>query len=304
MICGLATRVTRVCGASLISRTRSHKTDDGAGPSLFASRGLVVTTGQHGQHRRRPTSAAPQQLYGAPRAHTIHLRQRDDTAAAEMPCNWNTSTAAAGRWPGAIVPGLLPLHRPPAVARLRNHAGGGGARAAARLLPAGGRRRARVRGDVPPRVPDPGRVHAVGHPAAHPPLPRPRPGPGHHVRLRRPRPGARRRLPDAVAGAARVPVLQGRVHARHRVPGLVLLGMAGGGHPAVDADAGGEAGERARAVAGEATLRVLEGQPRRLPHSPRAPEMQRLQRPRMECPRLHPELESCNSKRVQRFKNT
>ena len=157
----------------------------------------VVTTWQHGQHRRRPTSASPQQLYGAPRAHTIHLRQRDVTAATEMP--WNTSFATAVWWPGAVVPRLLPLHprRPPAVARRRHHAGGGRTCAAARLLPAGGRGRARVRGDVPPRVPDPGRVHAVGHPAAHPPLPRPRPGPGHHVRLRRPRPGARRRLPDA-----------------------------------------------------------------------------------------------------------
>jgi hypothetical protein len=162
------------------------------------------------------------------------------------------------------VPGLLPLHprRPAAVARRGDHAGGGGARAAARLLPACGGGRARVRGNVPARVPDAGRVHAVGRPAGAAPLRRPRPGPGRHVRLRRARPGARRRLPDAVRRAARVPVLQGQVHARHRLPGLVL-GLAGGEHPAVDAHTGGGAeGERAAAVAGEAAVRVLEGQPR------------------------------------------
>ena len=76
-------------------------------------------------------------------------------------------------------------------------------------------------------------------------------------------------FPTPVAGAARVPVLQGRVDARHRVPGLVLLGLAGGGHPAVDADAGGGGeGERARAMAGEAALRLLEGGTFALPHPP------------------------------------
>lgn len=45
--------------------------------------------------------------------------------------------------------------------------------------------RAAVRGALRPAavLPDAGRVHAVGHPAAAPPLPRPRPGPRPHVRL-------------------------------------------------------------------------------------------------------------------------
>jgi hypothetical protein len=203
------------------------------------------------------------------------------TAAAVPACRW---------WPGAaVVPGLLPLHprRPAAVARRGDHARGGGEREAARLLPAGGGRRARVRGDVPPRVPDAGRVHAVGDPADAAPLRRPRPGPGHHVRLRRPRPGARRGLPDAVPSAARVPLLQGQAHARHRVPRLVLLGLAGGEHPVLDAHTGGgKPGEPAAAVAGEAALRVLEGQPLSVSHTPPTHELQRLQWPRMERPRL------------------
>jgi hypothetical protein len=180
------------------------------------------------------------------------------------------------------MPRLVPVHplRPVDVAREGHHSGGGGARAGHGDVPSGDRGRARVRGEDPPGVPDPGRVHAVGHPAAAGPVPGPRPGPGPHVLLRRHRAGAPPRVPGPVHRGAAVHVLQGRRRAGHRAPGLLdVLGLARGEHPAVGAvPAGGGAREPACRVARQAALPVLEGQPWRRPRAPGLHALQRQQR--------------------------
>ena len=238
-------------------------------------------------------ASPPQHLHAAADDTAALLLRQRHGSAGDVPRDAAIATADVEarhrRRASGVVPGLLPVHprRPPTVARRRDHARGGGARPAPRLLPAGGGVRPRLRGDVPALVPDARRVHTVGRRAAAAPLRRPRPRRGHHVRLRRPGPGARRRLRRGAGGrAAGVPVLQGRDDAGRRVPGLVVLGLAGGEHRRVAGDAGGGAPrERARAVAGARAVRVLEGQPRRRAHPRRAHEVQpglrwqRLERP-------------------------
>uniref|UniRef100_A0A8R7R490 Uncharacterized protein n=1 Tax=Triticum urartu TaxID=4572 RepID=A0A8R7R490_TRIUA len=256
----------------------------------------LVPAGQRQRHRRHQPSLAPSSpppTLVTARAHTLQLRQRDVIVVyATMPSPpWGNATtgciaissgAGTARAAAAFVPGLLQAHPlgPCAVAREGDQQGGGGARPAERSVPADGGLRARVRGDVPPRVPDAGPIHAVGDRAAARPLPRPRPGPRPHVQLRGHAGAARRRLPGHLRRAAALPLLQGRHLGRGPLPGLVLLGLAGGQHPSMGAaHEGDRQGERAAPLAGQGAVRVLEGQPSRVGSAPRPlPLQQRFRR--------------------------
>ncbi|XP_044967296.1 uncharacterized protein LOC123427344 isoform X2 [Hordeum vulgare subsp. vulgare] len=166
---------------------------------------------------------------------TLHCPGREpDTVGA---CRSGAPSSAAATCSGAgirrttdtdDVSGLLPVdpRRPAAMASHGDHARGVGRRPPVRRqVPGHGALRAALRGALRAVLPDAGRVHAVGHPAAAPPLRRPRPRPRPHVRLPGPAGRQRRRprQPHAAAAAA-VPVLRQRAHAGHRLPGLVLLG--------------------------------------------------------------------------------
>nr|ACF83456.1 unknown [Zea mays] len=142
----------------------------------------------HSDHSCRHSRHSTQRCNGAGGASagsaTVHWRRREHEPNAVRGGGQFRATASGG----AGLPRLLPVdpRGPAAVARHGGHARRGGGRAPVRAQAP--RRRGRgppVRGALRPAavLPDAGRVHAVGHPAAAPPLPRPRPGPRPHVRL-------------------------------------------------------------------------------------------------------------------------